>query len=91
MRCTCADAGCGIEHKLGLPVLQVHTTGRSAHHPDRLLGTEQAARAGGVQLTDAAGRPKGNQKALIFLLHNHYHQYCCYDTIIVIVSTISCF
>lgn len=67
MPCTRACAGCGFEHKLGLAVLQVHTTGRSAHHPDRLLSTEQAAGPGSVQLTDAAGRPKGNQKVLIFL------------------------
>lgn len=71
-----------VEHKLGLAVMQVHTTGRPAHYPDRLLGTKQAAWPGGVQLTDAAGRPKGNQKVLIFLQrkqhHHHHHHYYYY-------------
>ena len=80
MPCTRACAGCGFDHKLGLAVSQVHTTGRSAHHPDRLLSTEQAAGSGSVQLTDAAGRPKGNQKVLIFLQRKTI-------TIIMIIST----
>ena len=61
---TCACAVYTVVHRLGLAVMQVHTTGRPAHHSDRLLGTEQAAGQGGVQLTDAAGRPKGNHKVL---------------------------
>ncbi len=77
MPCTCACAGCGVEDKLGLAVMQVHTTGRPAHHPHRLLGTEQAAGPGGLQLTDAAGRPKGNHKVLI-LLQRKQHHHCYY-------------
>lgn len=62
MPSACACAGCGIEDRLGLGVVQVHTEGRPAHHPHRLLGSQQAAGAGSLQLTDAAGRSKGDQK-----------------------------
>lgn len=68
--------GCGVEDKLGLAVMQVHTEGRPAHHPHRLLGTEQAAGPGGLQLTDAAGRPKGNHKVLFLLWRKQHHR--CY-------------